>query len=133
MRGNNRATIFFDDGDERLFRVLLRTTAARFDWEPLLWCLMTNHVHLLLETKNENLARGMHRLNTVYAQTINDRRRRTGHLFERRYFSKPIETERQLEDTALYIVQNPVAAGLCAEARDWSGTGGSLAATILDM
>lgn len=133
MRGNNRAPIYFEEQDQRLFLVLLRTTAARFEWDVLLWCLMTNHVHLLIETKKDNLARGMHRLNTLYAHAINDRHGRTGHLFERRYFSKPIESEVQLERTAFYIVHNPVAADLCATARDWPGTGGRLAATILDM
>jgi putative transposase len=133
MRGNNRAPLFFADDDQPLFLRLLRATAARFDWALLLWCLMTNHIHLLIETKTDNLARGMHRLNTVYAQTINDRHRRKGHLFEKRYFSRPIESEPQFDQTALYVVNNPVEAGLCATARDWPGTGGELAATILDM
>jgi putative transposase len=132
-RGNNGAPIYFADDDRRLFVLMLSSTAAFFGWRTHLWCLMTNHFHLLIETKTENLAQGMHRLNSLYAHTFNDRHQLTGHVFERRYFSKLIESETQLRDTALYIVHNPVAAELCAEAPDWRWIGGLLAATLLDM
>jgi putative transposase len=129
-RGNNGAPIHCEDSDRRLFLLLLDKIAARFDWQIHLWCLLTNHFHLLLETKTENLALGMHRLNSLYAHAVNDRRERTGHLFERRYFSKLIESDTQLRDTALYIVHNPVAAGLCGEPLEWPWTGGELAADL---
>jgi putative transposase len=132
-RGNNGAPIYLADEDQLLFLILLHRTAGLFDWALHLWCLMTNHFHLLIETKRENLAQGMHRLNSLYAHAVNDRQERTGHVFERRYFSNPIESESQLRHTALYIVHNPVAAELCAEARDWPWTGGALAQVLLDM
>jgi putative transposase len=130
-RGNNRAAIYGHDDDRKLFLALLHGTAARLEWEVQLWCLMTNHYHLLIETKFENLAHGMHRINSLYARIVNERDARTGHLFERRYFSNPIESDSQLRATALYIVHNPVAAELCRDARDWPWTGGALAAQIL--
>ena len=133
MRGNNRGAIFHTDEDRRLFLVLLRRVASGLGWRIHLWCLMTNHVHLLLETEQENLAEGMQRLNSIYARSINELHRRTGHLFERRYFSRPIESEAQLTHTTLYIVNNPVAAELCDEAGDWPWTGGAAAKTVLDM
>lgn len=132
-RGNNGLPIYFTDDDRRLFLVLLRGTARQLGWDLHLWCLMTNHFHLLVETKTENLARGMHSLNSRYAHAVNDCHERTGHVFERRYFSRPIETEDQLRTTALYIVHNPVAAELCAEARDWPWIGGNLAPDLLDL
>ena len=132
-RGNNGAPIYAGDTDRRLFLVLLHRTAAVLEWDLELWCLMTNHFHLLVETKHPNLARGMHRINSLYAHIANDRQQRTGHVFERRYFSTPIESESQLTNAALYIVHNPVAAGLCSDARHWPWTGGSLRTTLLDM
>jgi putative transposase len=130
-RGNNRTPIYRSDDERQLFLALLHGTAARLDWEVLLWCLMTNHYHLLIETKAEDLAEGMHRINSLYAHIVNERDARTGHLFERRYYSKPIESESQLRATALYVVRNPVAAELCADASDWPWTGGTLARQIL--
>jgi putative transposase len=68
----------------------------------------------------------MHRLNSGHAHAIIDRHMRTGHVFERRYDSRFIESERQLRNTAHYIVHNPVAAGLCEEPQQWPWTGGPL-------
>lgn len=131
-RGNNGAPIYHGDDDRRLFVVLLHRTAARLQWRLHLWCLMTNHFHLLIETRAENLAAGMQRLNGGYAHAFNDRHRRTGHVFERRYASRSIESESQFRNTALYIVHNPVAAELCEEARHWPWTGGLMLAPALD-
>jgi putative transposase len=130
-RGNNGAPIYRDDDDRRLFVLLLHRTAAIFDWRLHLWCLMTNHFHLLIETKAENLAQGMHRINSRYAHAVNERHGRTGHVFERRYASRVIESETQLKNTALYIGNNPVAAELCADARDSPWTGGPMLAAVL--
>jgi putative transposase len=125
-RGNNGVPIYHDDDDRRLFVVLLYRAASKLRWRVHLWCLMTNHFHLLIETHAENLAQGMHRLNSGHAHAIIDRYRRTGHVFERRYDSRFIESERQLRNTARYIVHNPVAAGLCEEPQHWPWTGGPL-------
>jgi putative transposase len=130
-RGNNGAPIYHDDDDRRLFVVLLHRTAAPLQWRVHLWCLMTNHFHLLIETKAENLAQGMQRLNSGYAHALNDRHERTGHVFERRYASRPIESERQFRNTALYIVHNPVAAELCEELGDWPWMGGLMLGAAL--
>ena len=76
---------------------------------------MTNHFHLIVEIPSENLSAGMHRLNGVYAQWFNERHDRTGHLFERRFSAKRIEGDEQLQNTAEYVLQNPVKAGLMLE------------------
>jgi putative transposase len=92
---------------------------------------MTNHFHLLVETKAENLAQGMHRIYSRYAHALNQRHGCSGHVFERRYASRVIETEAQLRNTALYIVHNPVAAELCQAARGWPWTGGRMLAQTI--
>jgi REP element-mobilizing transposase RayT len=87
---------------------------------------MTTHYHLLLETPKPNLAVGMKLINSAYAQGFNRRHKRVGALFQGRYHSVVIETERQLLHTALYIAFNPVRAGLCAEPEDWPWSGSVL-------
>jgi REP element-mobilizing transposase RayT len=80
---------------------------------------MTNHFHLLIETPAPNLSIGMHQLNGRYAAYFNERHRVDGHLFDRRFGSRLVETEEQLADTLRYIAFNPVDAGLCDHPRDW--------------
>jgi putative transposase len=130
-RGNNGQPIYIDDQDRRLFVRMLDRIAGLLEWRVHLWCLMTNHFHLLVEIKAENLAQGMQRLNGRYAQAFNHRYGCTGHLFERRYASRLIQSEGQLQNTALYIVQNPVVADVCDDPRLWRWTGGPMLAAAL--
>ena len=123
-RGNNRAPIYFGDDDRRLFLALFRKIVGRLEWLVHEWCLMTNHYHLLVQTPNPDLDRGMHRLNGVYAQTMNDRYGRSGHLFERRYFSEVVEDADYYDYVVDYIRFNPVRAGLCEQPADWPWSGG---------
>jgi len=80
---------------------------------------MTNHFHLILQTPTESLASGMHRLNGHYARRFNARHSFQGHLFERRYDARVIDSESQFEDTVRYVALNPVKAGLCESPADW--------------
>lgn len=91
-------------------------------WQCLTYCLMNNHVHLLIETPKPNLGRGMQRLHGDYARAFNDRHERSGHLFQGRFHSQAVGTDEQLWATVRYIVMNPVEAGLCdaPEAWKWS-------------
>jgi putative transposase len=130
-RGNNGAPIYLDDDDRNLFVAILHRTSVLRDWRLHLWCLMTSHFHLLIETRTENLAQGMHSINSRHAHAVNDRHRRSGHLFERRYSSRLIESEAQYRNTALYIVHNPVVAELCEDPRDWPWLGGRMLAAAL--
>ena len=126
MRGNNRRDIFETVDDRRLFLSLLSRIARQHGWALPAWCLMINHFHLVLETRRENLSAGMQRLNGDYAKWFNAWHDRTNHLFGRRFWSKRIETESQLWDTAEYILHNPVRAGFCADPWDWRWSGGTL-------
>jgi putative transposase len=129
-RGVVGAPIFADDGDRGMFVSLLATTGARLEWTCHAYCLMTNHYHLLVRTELPNLSRGMQRLNGIYAQRFNERHRRVGHLFQRRFWCSVIEDDDHLAGVALYILHNPVRAGLCDLATDWRWSGGELLARL---
>src|SRR5687768_8730792 len=84
-RGNDRRRIFLDDEDRRRYLALLAAVTSHRRWLTMAYCLMDNHVHLLIETLEPNLGRGMHRLQGGFAQWFNKRHGTTGHVFERRY------------------------------------------------
>jgi putative transposase len=119
-RGNNRQDIFLDCTDRVVYLTLLGQVVKRYRWRCLAFCLMRNHVHLLIETQVEVLGAGIHRLHGLYAQSFNKRHGRCGHLFQERFGSVPMESDQQILEVTRYIARNPVAAGLCADAADWS-------------
>jgi len=86
-RGHERRSIFLGDadGDRAAFLRILGQTCERFNWICHAYCLMTNHYHLLLETPDANLSKGMRQLNGVYTQSVNRAHGRVGHLFLRRF------------------------------------------------
>ena len=117
-RGNDKRLIYRDDLDRRMYIAMLRGT-VRQRWRLLSYCLMENHVHLLVETPEANLGDGMQRMHSLYALEFNKRHRRSGHLFQGRYGAVRIKTDEQLWAVAAYIATNPVSAGLCAMPADW--------------
>jgi putative transposase len=122
-RGNDRQPIFVDDLDRTRYLALLRRVRAAVRWHCLTYCLMSNHVHLLLETEEPNLSRGMHLLQGIYARSFNRRHGRSGHLFQSRYGCVRVEDDAQLWMTLAYIVRNPVEAGLCRDPAGWPWSG----------
>jgi REP element-mobilizing transposase RayT len=115
----NRAVIYLDDEDRERYLALLGQVVERHGWRCLAFCLMHNHVHLLVQTPEPCLGRGMQRLHGVYAQYFNRRHRRSGHLFQGRFGTKVMRSDAQLLLAARYIALNPVKAGLCVEATAW--------------
>jgi REP element-mobilizing transposase RayT len=85
VRGNERQAIFRDDADRAYFVRVLGESVKPFDVRLYLYCLMTNHVHLVVETPRANLGRFMHRVQTAYTVHFNRRHRRSGHLTQGRY------------------------------------------------
>jgi len=83
-RGNARQKVFRDDEDRETFLDTLAAIVKRFGWHCHAYCLMDNHFHLLIETPEPNLSRGMRQLNGVYTQCFNRRHRKVGHLFQGR-------------------------------------------------
>ena len=118
-RGNAGADVFTDGTDRRAFLAVLGEVIERFAWRCHAYCLMGNHYHLVIETPEPTLSRGMRQLNGVYTQRFNRRHGRTGHLFQGRYHAVLVEREAHLLELARYVVLNPVRAGLAHGARDW--------------
>lgn len=126
-RSAGRIAHFRDDVDRTDFCRRLSIAAKRFGWRCESFCLMTTHFHLLLDIPEDGLQRGMHWLNGTYAQQFNRRHGRWGHLCGARYSLTPIESRRQLVNTASYISWNPVNAGMCERPEDhvWSSFAGT--------
>jgi putative transposase len=118
-RGVDRRRIFVDDEDYETYTRLLATVTERQGWHLLCYCLMPNHVHLMIETPDTNLGNGMQWLHGRYARVFNTRHARTGHLFETRYNSPTIKTDKAFVRTVGYVVANPLTAALCRRAGDW--------------
>jgi putative transposase len=118
--------IFLTVDDRRVFLALLDRVVRELERSLLGWCLMTNHFHLIIRTRHENLSVGMQRLNGVYALWFNAFHARKNHLFGRRFWAKRFEGDEHLRDTADYVFDNPVRAGLCASRWDWRWLGGPL-------
>jgi len=118
-RGNAGQEIFLDDEDREAFLATLSFVVARFHWIVHAYCLMTNHYHLLVETPEANLSRGMRQLNGVTTQAFNRRHDRTGHVLEGRFKAILVEKESHLLDLARYVVRNPVRAKAVLHPRLW--------------
>ncbi len=118
-RGNNRQAVFADDRDRRAYLGRFVQVIASHRWHCLSYCLMGNHLHLLLETTEPNLGHGIRQIHGPYAQAFNRRHGRTGHLFENRFGSVRILDDAHLWMIVGYIARNPVEAGLCKRAEDW--------------
>lgn len=118
-RGNERGEVFRDDVDRREFLAVLGRTVSIYGWRLHAYVLMGNHYHLLVETPEPTLSRGMRDLNGVTTQRFNRRHGRTGHLFEGRFKAVLVEREAHLLELARYVVLNPVRAGLAKSAAAW--------------
>ena len=95
-RGNAKQLIFLDDLDKRKFLKVLSSVIERFNWLCHAYCLMSNHYHLVIETPEGNLSRGMRQLNGVYTQIFNQKHKRVGHLLQGRYKAILVEKESYL-------------------------------------
>jgi putative transposase len=118
-RGNAKQAIYLDDADRERYLALLGRAVVRQRWRCLAFCLMDNHVHLLVETPVPNLGRGMQWLHSLYAQAFNQRHSRAGHVFQGRFGAVRMKSDAQLLLVARYIARNPVEGGLCGEPSDW--------------
>jgi len=118
-RGVDKRPIFRDSADRRSFLTMLGTVVLDQRWQCLTYCLMGNHYHLVIQLREPNLSAGMQRLNGKYVHAFNERHGRTGHLFQSRFWSKPVRSEAHMVGLARYVAVNPVRAGLCATAEQW--------------
>ena len=119
QRGNRRQRIFFTHGDCRRYVAMLAEACRAHSVSCLAWCLMPNHVHLVLKPAEANGLRAvMSSVNTRHAQRINRREQCSGHLFQDRFRSHPMD-DAHLMIAVRYVENNPVKAGLVHSAEDW--------------
>ena len=119
-RGNARQPVFADAQDRNAFLDALAEVVARFGWRCHAYCLMGNHYHLLVETPEANLARGMRQVNGVYTQRFNRRHQQSGHLFQGRYKAILVDRDAYLLELCRYVVLNPVRSGLVRSAGQYA-------------
>jgi len=118
-RGNAQSDIYHDDDDRNAFLSLLNNSIRRHDWYCHVYCLMSNHYHLLIETSTPTLSKGMKYLNGTYTQYLNRKHRRVGHVFQGRFKAILVQKDAYLLELARYIVLNPVRARMVRHVRDW--------------
>lgn len=118
-RGDRREPIYEDDVDRSAFLDILGTVVADFNWIAHAYCLMGNHYHLLVETPDANLDKGMRQLNGSYTQWSNRRHRRVGHLFQGRYKAILVDKDAYLLELCRYVVLNPVRAKAAKSSGLW--------------
>ena len=111
-RGSGRQLIFETDADRARYMNSLLELVSEFNAELLSWCLMDNHVHLLIRQQIDDLSQMMRRLNSGYALYFNLVHGRSGCLFQGRYLSEPVEDDAYLMTVVRYIHQNPLKAGM---------------------
>src|SRR6266446_5375832 len=122
QRGNGRARTFFGDHDYALYRDLLAENCRAAEVEVWAWCLMPNHVHLILVPSDpDGLRRALARVHRHYAGVIQARRKRSGHFWQGRFGAVAMDEE-HLAAALRYVSLNPVRARLVERAQDWGIT-----------
>lgn len=121
LRGISKQIIFEDDYDYMFFLSKLKKYCSETDVTVTAFCLMSNHVHLLLNDQLGNLSVMMKKIGVSYSGYFNRKYERVGHLFQDRFLSETITSERQLMIVIRYILNNPQKAGMCtASEYKWS-------------
>ena len=111
-RGNRRSDIFRDEEDYQVYLKILKQTMEKYPYILYSYCLMTNHIHLQLETKDIEIGHIMRNINLLYTKYFNNKYNLVGHLFQGRYKSELIENDPYNLQTSRYIHLNPVKANM---------------------
>ena len=119
LRGINKQQIFYDDEDFRYFIRLLQRYKKLCRYELHAYCLMGNHIHLLIRENEVPLEIIFRHIGSAFVYWYNRKYDRTGHLFQDRYKSEPVNDRRYYLTVLRYILQNPVAAGLCLSPEEY--------------
>lgn len=120
VQGLNKEYIFGDNIDKKEYVKIMKDTKEKCNIEIVAYCVMDNHVHLLIGIDNmQDLSKFMHRINTLYAIYYNKRYDRVGYVYRDRYKSQIIYSEKQLYTCINYIHNNPVKAKICGYAHEY--------------
>jgi putative transposase len=119
-RGNNKQKIFLDDDDRQQYYMVLTQAKKNSDFSLFAYCLMDNHIHLLIEEGFENVSSVMRRVGSSYVYRFNQKHERLGYLFQDRYKSEPVPDDSYFITVLRYIHNNPVKAGLVDKAEDYA-------------
>jgi len=119
-RGDRREPIFVDDEDRQGLLEVVAQALSRFDAEALSYCLMGNHYHFVLHTRQANLSLLMRHINGVYTQTFNRRHDKVGHLFQGRFKAILVDRDAYLLEVCRYVDLNPVRARLVRKPEAWA-------------
>jgi len=125
-RGNERKDIFLDDEDKSKFFKIITNKKKKNEYILYAYCLMNNHLHLLLKEEEDNISRVMRRINTAYAYYFNKKYNRIGHVFQNRFRSEPVENDRYLISLVRYIHNNPVKAKIVNQPHQYKWSSYSL-------
>jgi len=118
-RGNEKKDIYKSDRDRKKFLAYLESATERYGARIHVYCLMSNHYHLLMETPDGNLSEIMRHINGAYTNYYNIKRGRSGHLFQGRYRALLVEVDEYAEELSRYIHLNPVKAGIAEKPEDY--------------
>lgn len=112
LRGVNRQTVFEDDKDREQFLKILKKYKDISKYDLYGYCLMDNHIHLLMRETEETISQAMKRISSSYVYWYNMKYERCGHLFQERFKSETVESRASFQRVLRYIHQNPLKAGL---------------------
>jgi len=118
-RGDRQEAIYESKRDRLAFLDVLGDVCVTCNWICHAYCLMDNHYHLIIETPDANLSRGMRQLNGIYTQKFNAAHHRAGHCFQGRYKAIHVDKDDYLLELSRYVVLNPVRAEMVWSAREW--------------
>ena len=118
-RGIRGLPIFVDDFDREWYLGMLDLVCRDFEWRVLAWCLMTNHVHLVVDVPEDTISRGMQLLSGNYGQAFNWRHGHTGHLFQGRFHDELVDDASYGLTVVRYVDRNPERAGLVDDPAGW--------------
>ena len=119
LRGINKQIIFYDEQDYIMFIKALQAAKKVSDFDIYAYCIMNNHVHLLIKENEEALGTVMKRIACKFVYWYNLKYERVGHLFQDRYRSEPVESDAYFLSVLRYIHQNPVKAGIVSQCKEY--------------
>ena len=119
MRGINKQVVFEDEEDKEKFLGIIERYKIISKYEIYGYCLMNNHIHMLLKENGESISAAIKRISSSYVYWYNMKYGRCGHLFQERFKSEIVENDAYLLTVLRYIHQNPVKAGLSKNAHDY--------------